>query len=77
MLIEGKKSKAPSVVKSRERGSIQNKSTDRKKQKEKDNSSSSPSKELETNLSEESSEENSSGCKNLSLVCWGIRQGVR
>ena len=72
-LVEGKKNKASSVVKSRKRGNIQNKSTKRKKQKEKDSFSSSSSKEFKTNLSDESSEEYPSGSKNLSLVWWGTR----
>ena len=67
-LVEGKKNKASSVVKSRKRGNIQNKSTKRKKQKEKDSFSSSCSKEFKTNLSDESSEEYPSGSKNLILV---------
>ena len=63
---EGKKKKAQSfAAKSRKRGNIQNKSTKRKKQKEEDTSSSLSSEECETDLSDESSEENASGSKNL------------
>ena len=65
-LEEGKKNKAPCVaIKSRKRGNIKNKSTKRKKQREKDTSSSSSSEECETDLSDESSEKNTSGRKNL------------
>ena len=50
---------------SRKRGNIESKLTKRKKQKEEDTSSSSSSEECETYLSDESSEENASGSKNL------------